>query len=79
MLTEEGIVIRTPSSEKEVKFPEMEAEFMQAVIEQVSDLTECYTFEDIRALWEENFEKPFVEFYSSKKWDIVRKAGLLQI
>ena len=28
---------------------------------------------------EENFEKPFVEFYSSKKWDIVRKAGLLQI
>lgn len=78
-LTDEGVVIRTPSMEKEVKFPEMEAEFLQAVIEQVSDLNEEYCFEDIRLLWEENFDRPFIEFYSSKKWDIVRKAGLLQI
>ena len=78
-LTDEGIVIRTPSTEKEVKLPEMEAEFVAAVIEQVADLSEEYTFEQIRTLWEENFEKPFIEFYSSKKWDIIRKAGLLQV
>ena len=38
-----------------------------------------YTFEQIRTLWEENFDRPFIEFYSSKKWDIIRKAGLLQV
>lgn len=78
-LTDEGIVIRTPSTEKEVKLPEMEAEFVAAVIEQVADLGEVYTFEQIRTLWEENFDRPFIEFYSSKKWDIIRKAGLLQV
>ncbi len=78
-LTEEGILIHTPSTTKEVKFPEAEAEFMYAVLEQTSDLEEVYTFEDIRTLWEEHFDKPFIEFYSSKKWDIVRKLGLLQI
>lgn len=78
-LSEEGIIIHTPSTTKEVKFPEAEAEFMYAVLEQTSDLTEEYTFEDIRTLWEEHFDKPFIEFYSSKKWDIVRKHGLLQI
>ena len=78
-LTEEGVLIHTPSATKEVKFPEAEAEFIYAVMEQTSDLTEEYTFEDIRTLWEEHFDKPFIEFYSSKKWDIVRKHGLLQI
>ncbi len=78
-LSEEGIIIHTPSTTKEVKFPEAEAEFMFAVLEQTSDLSEEYCFEDIRTLWEENFDKPFIEFYSSKKWDIVRKLGLLQI
>lgn len=78
-LTEEGILIHTPSTTKEVKFAEAEAEFLYAVLEQTSDLTEEYTFEDIRTLWEEHFDKPFIEFYSSKKWDIVRKLGLLQI
>lgn len=78
-LTEEGILIHTPSTTKEVKFPEAEAEFMYAVLEQTSDLGEEFTFEDIRTLWEEHFDKSFIEFYSSKKWDIVRKLGLLQI
>ena len=78
-LTEEGILIHTPSTAKEVKFPEAEAEFMYAVLEQTSNLGEEFTFEDIRTLWEEHFDKPFIEFYSSKKWDIVRKLGLLQI
>lgn len=78
-LSEEGIIIHTPSTTKEVKFPEAEAEFMYAVLEQTADLAEEYTFEQIRALWEEHFDKPFIEFYSSKKWDIVRKLGLLQI
>lgn len=78
-LTEEGILIHTPSTTKEVKFSEAEAEFMYAVVEQTSDLREEYTFEDIRSLWEEYFDKPFIEFYSSKKWDVVRKLGLLQI
>ena len=48
-------------------------------MEQTSDLEEEYHFEDIRTLWEEHFERPFIEFYSSKKWDIARKLGLLQI
>ena len=78
-MTEEGILIHTPSTAKEVKLPETEAEFMYAVLEQTADLDEEYTFEQIRTLWEENFEKPFIEFYSSKKWDIIRKLGLLQI
>ena len=78
-LTDEGILIHTPSTTKEVKFAEAEAEFLYAVLEQTSDLSEEYTFEDIRTLWEEHFDKPFIEFYSSKKWDIVRKLGLLQI
>ena len=78
-LSEEGVVIHTPSATKEVKLPEAEAEFIYSVIEQTADLAENYTFEDIRTLWEEHFDRPFIEFYSSKKWDIVRKFGLLQI
>lgn len=78
-LTEEGVLIHTPSTTKEIKLAEEEAEFLYAVMEQVGDLEEIYTFEQIRTLWEENFEKPFIEFYSSKKWDIARKLGLLQI
>ena len=78
-LSQEGIIIHTPSTTKEVKFPEAEAEFMFAVLEQTADLSEEYTFEQIRTLWEEHFDRPFIEFYSSKKWDIVRKLGLLQI
>ncbi|MBO5805763.1 MAG: cobalamin-dependent protein [Tidjanibacter sp.] len=78
-LTDEGILIHTPSSAKEIKLGEEEAEFLYAVMEQTSNLEESYTFEDIRTLWEENFDKSFVEFYSSKKWDIARKFGLLQI
>lgn len=78
-LSEEGVVIHTPSATKEVKLPEAEAEFIYSVIEQTADLDENYTFEDIRTLWEEHFDRPFIEFYSSKKWDIVRKFGLLQI
>lgn len=78
-LTDEGVLIHTPSTTKEIKLPEAEAEFLYAVMEQVADLEEVYTFEDIRTLWEEHFEKSFVEFYSSKKWDIARKLGLLQI
>ncbi len=78
-LTDEGVVIHTPSSTKEIKLPAEEAEFLYAIMEQVADLDESYTFEDIRSLWEEHFERPFIEFYSSKKWDIARKLGLLQI
>ena len=78
-MTEEGILIHTPSTAKEVKLPEAEAEFMYAILEQTADLDEEYTFEQIRTLWEEHFDRPFIEFYSSKKWDIIRKLGLLQI
>lgn len=78
-LTDEGVLIHTPSTTKEIKLSEAEAEFLYAVMEQVGDLEEEYTFEQIRTLWEEHFEKPFIEFYSSKKWDIARKLGLLQI
>ena len=78
-MTEEGILIHTSSTAKEVKLPEAEAEFMYADLEQTSELDEEYTFEQIRTLWEEHFDRPFIEFYSSKKWDIIRKLGLLQI
>jgi hypothetical protein len=78
-LTEEGVLFHTPSTTKEIKLPAEEAEFLYAVVEQTSDLEEEYHFEDIRTLWEEHFERPFIEFYSSKKWDIARKLGLLQI
>ncbi len=78
-LSEEGVVIHTPATTKELKLGEAEAEFLYSVMTQVSDLEERYTFEDIRTLWEEHFDKSFVEFYSSKKWDIARKLGLLQI
>lgn len=78
-LSDEGVVIHTPSGTKEIKLAEEEAEFMYAIIEQCADLGETFTFEEIRLLWEENFERPFIEFYSSKKWDIARKFGLLQI
>ena len=78
-LSDEGVVIHTPATTKELKLGEAEAEFLYSVMTQVADLGEHYTFEDIRTLWEEHFDKSFVEFYSSKKWDIARKLGLLQI
>ncbi|MDY3979488.1 MAG: cobalamin-dependent protein [Tidjanibacter sp.] len=78
-LTDEGLLVRTSSEQREVKLPEEEAEFMASIMEQVGNLDETYSFGDIEEVWQKNFERPFIEFYSSKKWDQMRRMGLLQL
>jgi len=78
-LTEGGILVRNNSEEREIIFAEQEAEFVHAVAEQTADIGQTYLWGDIEAMWVDHFDKPFIEFYSSKKFDIIRKAGLLQI
>lgn len=77
--SEQGVVIAAKGEDKEIKFDAETAEFIAAITEQCGDLSEKYTFEQIEQLYNSNFDKPFIELYSSKKWDILRSYGLLQI
>ena len=77
--TDEGLVLYGNAKEKALKFKDFESGFLLELIGNVSDLSKTYTFADAKELYAKYNEEPFVIFYHSKKWDILRGFGLLQI
>ena len=77
--TSEGLVVYGNAKEKALKFKDFESEFLLELIENASDLSRKCTFSDAKELYSHYSEESFVIFYHSKKWDILRGFGLLQI
>lgn len=77
--TEEGVVLHGNSKEKSVKFKDFEADFLMELTTAASDLSRKLTFGESGDIFAKYSEEPFLYFYHSKKWDILRGYGLLQV
>ena len=73
------LVLYTASSTKSMKFADEDREFLVKLLPLCSDLNRNMTFAEIKELYEEFSKEPFSTLYHSKKWDIMRSYGLLQI
>lgn len=49
------------------------------LMQTASDLSRKFTFGEAAELFRHYSEESFVAFYLSKKWDLMRPLGLLQI
>ncbi len=77
--SEEGLKIYGMSKNKSLKFAAPEADFLVEVIGLCSDLSRKITFSEAREIYARYSQEPFVVFYHSKKWDLLRGLGLLQL
>lgn len=77
--TEKGLLVRSNSEEKQLKFSDADAEFLLAAAAECSDLSRRITFGEIKERYEQHAEEPFAVLYHSKQWDILRRYGLLQL
>lgn len=77
--TAEGIRVRNADGEREMNFKPHEAEFLMQAAAMAGDLSQSVTFARAAELFGRYSDESFVAFYLSKKWDILRSYGLLQI
>lgn len=84
----EGVVVHTNSHFKHINFTAAERDFLIEICSQATDLDSVMRFGDVEAVFERHCggdknkgskNATFLEFYHSKKWDILRGYGLLQI
>lgn len=78
-LCEEGILVRTNAEDKQIKFDESVAAFFVEATALCGDLSQTVTLEMMQQIFERHSQESFVQLYHSKKFDIVRSMGLLQI
>lgn len=76
---DKGIAVESSSGRKEIKFSPAERDFLLSVIERCADLGQTTRLADIKTLYAEVTEEPFVVLYHSKSWDRLRAMGLLQL
>lgn len=77
--TEEGLVLYGASGSKHLKFKPHETEFLLRILPVAADLDRRFTFAEAAEIFREYSDDSFVAFYLSKKWDVMRSYGLLQI
>lgn len=77
--TEEGLVLYGASGSKHLKFKPYETEFLLRILPVAADLDRRFTFAEAAEIFREYSDDSFVAFYLSKKWDVMRSYGLLQI
>lgn len=75
----DGIIAGNRTEEKHVRFGDSEADFLVKAAEACSNLSDTVTLADLKKLYAQHSDEPFVVFYHSKKWDTLRSFGLLQI
>lgn len=75
----EGITAGNRTEDKHINFSNAEASFLVKAAEICGNLSITTTLADLKKLYAEFYEEPFVVFYHSKKWDTLRTFGLLQI
>ena len=77
--TDKGVLARSNSEDKRLKFSDADAEFLLATTAECSDLGRRITFGEIKERYEQTTGEPFAVLYHSKQWDILRGFGLLQL
>ena len=77
--TAEGVAVTDLYGTKELKFKNDEADFLMELLPMASELSDTITFAEAAQLFTQHTHEPFVPFYLSKKWDVLRNYGLLQI
>lgn len=77
--TKEGLLLNNPSRQKTVTLKPYQADFMMEICRLCSDLDKPVKMSGIRDVYKKYSEEPFTAFYHSKKWDVMREYGLLQI
>lgn len=76
---EEGIRVRSNSEEKTLRFSSAEADFLLHVAGICGTAEPPVPLGRIKELYAEYSPEPFAILYHSKKWDILRSYGLLQV
>ena len=77
--SEEGIALYGASGAKVVRFKPHETAFLLRIMSLAADLSQTVTFGQASKLFGTYSDESFVAFYLSKKWDILRSFGLLQV
>ncbi|MFI3266874.1 MAG: radical SAM protein, partial [Rikenellaceae bacterium] len=86
--TEQGVEVNTNSSFKHLNFTAPERDFLVEITDLASELDSVITFEQAHGIFDKHCadgknqgskNATFLEFYHSKKWDILRGYGLIQI
>ena len=77
--TEEGVTLYNGSGQKSFKFKEAETDFLFEIFALCGELSRKTLFAEVKNIYEKYSSEPFVVFYHSKKWDILRSYGLLQL
>lgn len=76
---ENGLTFHSNSDSKHIRFTPSESDFLIKITALCSNLERKTLFSEIKQIYSEYSNEPFAVFYHSKKWDILRKYGLLQI
>ncbi len=77
--TNDGLTVLGAADEKQLRFATADAEFMLGLFDLCGDLSHTTTLGDARTLYRNFSDEPFAILYHSKKWDILREYGLLQL
>lgn len=77
--TNEGLLLNNPSKQKIVTLKPHLSDFIIAACSLCSDLDKIVKISEIHDVFKEYSDESFAAFYLSKKWDIMREYGLLQI
>lgn len=75
----EGITLHHAISTRSLILKPHDAEFLLHILPQTANLAIRMTFGEAAEIYRTYSEESFVVFYLSKKWDILRTYGLLQI
>ncbi|MCC8089439.1 MAG: radical SAM protein [Rikenellaceae bacterium] len=78
-VTDSGLIFYANSTEKNVKVEDDEKQFFMEIFELSSDLESIITLKKISEVYSKYSDQPFSYLYHSKRWDIMRGFGLLQI
>ncbi len=77
--TDEGVMLTSNSSGKLLKLKTVDRDFLFNIINKISDLNSTTTLGEASEYYGEFNAEPFSYLYHSKRWDILREYGLLQI
>ena len=74
-----GISVCNIVSQKRIGLPDSDADFLMEITSRCRINASPVTFDEARRIYMQYSDEPFAILYHSKKWDILRDFGLLQI
>lgn len=74
-----GVMLRNGQKEKDLALTAEMTPFVLELTAAVRDLSRKVTFADAAEMYKKYSDEPFVIFFLSKKWDVLRSFGMLKI